>query len=243
MLAKKVSGEEEVKWEEVKPKLANFVGLVTYKESKIVFDTAVRLKAKSILELGIGQGAFSTALLYACSETGGKLTSLTLDANFKQELFTDKYPELNAVKQNWAPIKMDCLKFAKTWTEPLDLLVIDCDHGYEHTKKELEAYAKFVKDNGEILLHDVLHAAHGKDILNAVQEFIMYPGWLADPKYLVWNLNIINTTCGMGRMYKVKPDGSFHEGCGWTNTLPRNNLQVPEEMKEWLREDLINANY
>jgi len=201
-------------WDEVKPKLTPFLGLTTYKEAKIVYDTAIRLNAKSILELGIGQGCFSSALLYACLETSGSLISLTIDDYFRVDLLTDKYAELNTVKHNWTPIKTDCLEYAKTFFAPIDLLVIDCDHGKEHTLKELNAYAKYVKPEGEILLHDVIHRAHGKDIVTAIIEFMQNPD-SAESIECVWNLNIINTTCGMGRMYRTFRDPEFNKGCGW----------------------------
>jgi hypothetical protein len=203
-----------VTWDEVKPKLKDFVGLTTYKECKIVYDTAIRLNAKSILELGIGQGGFSLSLLYACQETSGKLVSLTIDDYFKQDLLTDKYPALNAVRQYWQPIKTDCLEFAKTWNYSVDLLVIDCDHGMEHTLKELNAYGKYVQTQGEILLHDILHRAHGFDIAKAIIKFLQDPD-SAEPIECVWNLNIINTTCGMGRMYRTYTEPKSNEGCSW----------------------------
>ena len=120
----------------------------------VLHEKAVEVKAKTILELGVMTGESTRALLKAATENGGHLYSVELgDSNLSQ---------VNEALKNggfedtslWTFTCGDDLDVAKHWTKPVDFLFIDTSHTYEHTMSELEAYSKFVVQQGVIVMHD-----------------------------------------------------------------------------------------
>jgi phospholipid N-methyltransferase len=194
-------------------KMENFALLVSPQECQIIYETAIRLRAKTILELGFGCGSFTTALLFACKETGGHLTTIDPDKEF-----SNANPQiLNFIKklkldENWTFIEENDMDVE--WNSKVDMLLIDTDHTLDLTVKELNKFMSFVK--GEALLHDVLHNQHSVDINTAVLQYIRkdLPAFrweLIDvPKTDVWNYEVYNTWCGIGRLYKREMEGTNH---------------------------------
>ncbi len=71
--------------------------------------------------------------------------------------------------------KMDSIGFLNSQADnSLDWVYIDTDHGYEVTKKELEASARVVKDSGFICGHDYTNISNSLrpyGVVAAVNEF------------------------------------------------------------------------
>ncbi len=191
--------------------ITNFLLLVSHQECQILYEAAIRLKAKTILELGLGCGTFTTTLLFACKELGAHLTTIDINKNFAvgNPKIMDFAKKLK-LDGNWTFIENSDENV--DWDTPVDMLVLDTDHTLDLTVKELDKFMPFV--TGEAFLHDVLHQAHKLDINTAVLNFIRKNqpsfSW-----YLVnltradcWNYQIFNTWCGIGRLYKEKMEGS-----------------------------------
>lgn len=67
-------------------------------------------------------------------------------------------------------------EFAKTWTEPVDLLFIDAGHTYEALHADYEAWYRFVKPGGFIAFHDYMDMWPGvKKVLD--EEVFPNPIW------------------------------------------------------------------
>ena len=53
-------------------------------------------------------------------------------------------------------IKADFTDAAKSWTRPIDVLHIDGEHDYASVKQDFAHWARFVRDDGVILMHDTM---------------------------------------------------------------------------------------
>jgi Methyltransferase domain len=76
----------------------------------------------------------------------------------------------------------DTVEIAKTWTEPLDYLFIDDDHGETHLRDEIRLWLPFLKPNGIIAFHD-----YGAPVWGGVKTVIddlMVPHPLFQPLFL-----------------------------------------------------------
>ena len=58
--------------------------------------------------------------------------------------------------RNVVLIKADFAEAAKSWTQPIDVLHIDGDHDYASVKQDFAHWARFVRDDGIILMHDTV---------------------------------------------------------------------------------------
>jgi predicted O-methyltransferase YrrM len=102
------------------------------------------MNAQHVIELGSRTGVSTVAWLYALAKTGGRLTSVDLDAapaagdhdHWTHIQGNDESPEV----------------FAQL--EPADIVFIDTSHHYEHTARELHLYRQLVKPGGLIVCHD-----------------------------------------------------------------------------------------
>lgn len=144
--------------------------------------------AKHVIELGTRTGVSTIAWLYGLESTGGRLTSIDIDA--KPDI--DDHP-------SWTFIQGDDLAPAITSAlEPADIVFIDTSHLYDQTVKELNVYRWLVKPGGLIVLHDTeLEIPEGAPmrprfpVKKAVVEFVEAEGyeWQNIPE--CWGLGII----------------------------------------------------
>ena len=68
--------------------------------------------------------------------------------------------EENGVSHIVKPIFMTSQEAIKNWHEPIDMLFIDAAHDYYNVKEDFK-WAKFLKNGGYIVFHDVLNPAEG----------------------------------------------------------------------------------
>ena len=57
---------------------------------------------------------------------------------------------------NLVIINAEFSEAARSWDQPIDVLHIDGDHDYASVKQDFESWARFVKDDGVILMHDTI---------------------------------------------------------------------------------------
>jgi predicted O-methyltransferase YrrM len=152
--------------------------------------TFVRLvgerNAQHVLELGTRTGVSTVAWLFGLSRTGGRLTSVDIDAR----------PAIGE-HDAWTFVQgddMDPAVFASL--EPADILFLDTSHHYEHTLRELNLYRHLVRPGGVIVCHDTeLMRPEGSPrhdppfpVRRAIEEFCEAEGlsWTNDPR--CWGL-------------------------------------------------------
>ena len=104
------------------------------------------------VEIGVREGVSTLALLYAMSETNGRLISIDIDdvATEKARRNVDKY-ELG---QWWDLRIANSGEVALTWTDPIDLLFIDGDHALAGVRADIANYLPHLRPSGVALLHD-----------------------------------------------------------------------------------------
>jgi len=121
---------------------------------RLLYENAINLEAKTILELGVGEGFSTIALLAAVKETDGMVWSID-KRNWESGITRiQNTPFIDA--QKWHLIISDDIEYAKNWNLTVDILYVDTSHQYEHTLKELELYSPYVRKGGAVLLHDTL---------------------------------------------------------------------------------------
>jgi predicted O-methyltransferase YrrM len=145
--------------------------------------------AQHVIELGTRTGVSTVAWLHGLAATGGRLTSVDIDAR----------PPIGH-HDHWTFVQgddMDPAVFAAL--EPADLLFLDTSHHYAHTLRELNLYRHLVKPGGLLLCHDtMLERPEGSPrsdppfpVRRAIEEFCEAEGlsWTNEPR--CWGLATI----------------------------------------------------
>lgn len=146
--------------------------LTSYLE--LLREWVLKTDAKTVVELGVGEGHSTLILLGAVIENGGHLISVDVQpCPTAHRRIVESRLDLS----HWTFIQMDDLELAKFWSKAIDLLYIDSSHLYEHTLLELQTYSGFVEEVGAILLHDTLHTPENNpsekwDVKRAVDDFV-----------------------------------------------------------------------
>lgn len=202
-----------MKWEEIENLIRGEISfrLASPDESRMVYEAAFRTEAKEILELGLWLGTFTIPLLIYCKENNAHLT--TIDVNPYPN--TQEMLERLGLTKCWTFICQDDMEVVKTWDKQVELIVLDTSHYYDHTIKELQLFSPFVTK--EILMHDVLHDAHGKELLRVVMDFLIDGRYYSHPyatreRIPCWNFEIYNTWNGMGRLYRTVGECGIKSG-------------------------------
>jgi len=105
----------------------------------------IELKAKSVIELGVRFGTSTVALLHALEHTDGHLWSVDVARLW------------NGIPPNrWTFIQGDDLDphVLEELPTQVDCVLVDTDHRYELTKREIIAYAPRVRPGGVMIFHD-----------------------------------------------------------------------------------------
>jgi cephalosporin hydroxylase len=149
------------------------------------------LNAQHVIELGTRSGVSTIAWLHALKQTGGRLTSVDIDAK----------PEIGDWP-HWTFIQGDDEDPELVASlEPADIVFIDTSHLYDHTVRELNTYRWLVKPGGLLVLHDTeLPIPEGAPsrplypVKTAVKEFIESEGfqWINYPD--CWGLAVIRVS-------------------------------------------------
>jgi len=151
-----------------------------------IHDTVRRTRARMVLELGVGYGKSTVAILAALEETGGRLVSVdVLDYPGTREKF--KAP-------NWTFVVGDDREWGGEWTkagEVLDVLLIDSSHEREHTEQELRLFAPRVRPGGVILMHDPVSFPAVREAIDAWRD----PG--------AWTLTVHENNNGLAVLERI----------------------------------------
>ena len=102
------------------------------------------LQAQHVIELGTRTGVSTIAWLHALEGTGGRLTSVDIDA--KPDI--GDWPHWEFIQGD------DTDPEVITRLAPADIVFLDTSHLYEHTVVELRLYRWVVKPGGLIVCHD-----------------------------------------------------------------------------------------
>lgn len=135
-------------------------------------DLVVETDAQTVVEIGVGSGRSTTALLLGCGETGGRLWSVDVKD-------WGHYGGLG-LSPRWTFVLSDSLAAVSECPRPIDLLFIDSAHDYEQTIAELRAYVPLVRPGGVVVMHDT--TSWPDDIPRAIREY--WPEGTIDEEWL-----------------------------------------------------------
>lgn len=158
----------------------------------VLYDLAIRITAKNVVELGTDSGSSTISLLAACGSNGGYLHSFDwVDCPIAREN-VKKY----GLGDMWTFTVMDDLEAAKQWKGgPIDFLFIDTDHKYEQTMKELDVWVPLVRSGGYITFHDVI--SRKDEVQKAIDEYVQVHQDTIDSYEVV-----VRDSYGLGLMIK-----------------------------------------
>jgi len=146
----------------------------------ILYEKVKELNAKVVLELGVGEAYSTMFLLRATQEVQGHLYSVDIRS---MKSGVNRVKESKLDMSYWTFTNQDDLVYIESWNLPIDILYIDSSHYLTYTFLELEAYSKFVKPDGIILMHDTLQNPttnqEGWDIMPAIHKFMtLHSEWI-----------------------------------------------------------------
>jgi cephalosporin hydroxylase len=147
-----------------------------------------RCNARHVIELGTRSGVSTIAWLYGLETTGGRLTSVDIDAR----------PDIGDWP-HWTFVQGDDLDPAVVAVlDDADIVFIDTSHLFEQTLSELNVYRHLVRPGGLMVLHDtMLSRPEGAPLLprypvrTAIEAFCAAEGlrWSEVPQ--CWGLGVI----------------------------------------------------
>jgi predicted O-methyltransferase YrrM len=111
-----------------------------------LYDLARAIRPALAVEIGVGFGWFTTAILAALEGTDGKLLSVD----------RVEYPETRRALACdwWEYIIEDSERFARSWQGEIDLLVFDHSHIHpSHTTYPLGLLAPSISESGAVVVH------------------------------------------------------------------------------------------
>ena len=135
-----------------------------------LYDLAVKINAKIIVELGAGQSTY--ALMAAANKTGGQLWSIDV----LEDAYLREWPQGKQdlkLCDHLTQIVADDIYIGNGWEDPIDFLFIDTSHQYEHTLNELKIWTPLVRKGGIICMHDTHHTVgHAVRCREALDYFL-----------------------------------------------------------------------
>lgn len=135
-----------------------------------LYSLVVQNGYKNVVELGAGQSSY--VLASAVRETGGRFWSV--DRIEKAHL--RGFPEGEGLLENDPRVTLitdDDMHLVIGWATWIDFLFIDTNHQYDHTKRELYSWGRWVRVGGKIAMHDTFHKlGHAVDCRRALDEYL-----------------------------------------------------------------------
>jgi predicted O-methyltransferase YrrM len=169
----------------------------------LLFTLPVILKAKTIVETGLGQGNSTVIFLEACRFLGDcKLYTFEININKEDTLPARKRISELGLEPWWTLIEKDSVQAGREWSYgKIDVLFLDSHHSYEHVLAELEAFKPHLSEKAVILCHDTnpkeeheMYKTGGP--LRALKEF-----QTENPNWKLINLKANN---GMGVLVRLE---------------------------------------
>lgn len=143
---------------------------LTIDDCRILWETALAIEVKCIVEIGAFRGTSSMVLGLACKETGGHLWSV--ESKPRKEWYENIH-EMNLDKT--VTLVAGCSPAVKLdLPGPVDFLFIDGDHQTRSTLRDYYYWGHFVRVGGLIAFHDIYGPPSAK--VNRAIEIILHDG-------------------------------------------------------------------
>jgi cephalosporin hydroxylase len=138
----------------------------------IIFDQAVAVEPKLVVELGTRGGESTRTLAEAAKIFNADFVSVDIDDTSA----VCDYPR-------WRFVKSDDIKFAKKFADfcrangvspRIDILFIDTSHKYWQTKREIKHWLPYLSSKGRVLFHDTNLKAwdNNRGVIRAIEKLV-----------------------------------------------------------------------
>lgn len=133
-----------------------------------LYNVALEIKARTIIELGTRTGESMIPLLEAAHATKGRLYSVDVELCEEAKRKVKEF----GLGERWTFVMSDDIEFGLKWpqTNPIDMVFVDTTHEYEQTKKEIAIFEPLIRPGGIMAFHDTESRKDG--VLKPIQEFL-----------------------------------------------------------------------
>ena len=128
-----------------------------------LYNLVVSVRARLVVEIGVGPGDSTSVFLLALSRTDGRLVSIDI---FPQPVAAAKVDRLG-LRDRWEFLLEGSEAAARHWPpgRPIDVLLIDGKHSYNQVELEYRLYRPLMRPGGFILFHD-------SETIRGVRDFV-----------------------------------------------------------------------
>lgn len=154
----------------------------------ILYGLARAARARNLVEIGVGCGASTCALVRAAQENSGTLTSIDIDPACAKSC--PSFPEWKFVCADSRDRDLP----QKIQVNGIDFLFLDSSHVLEDTRAELDIWLPLVTSEGMAVFHDV--ASFPSSVRVPIIEYMQRSP--ANWRYY----DIVETQCGLGVLCK-----------------------------------------
>ncbi len=111
-------------------------------------------KAQTVVELGVGEGESTIALLEGVYATKGHLVSVDTELCEEARIRMRAYE----LAGRWTFSRGDDVLFGQQWPKkkPIDLVFVDTSHEWDHPTRELEVWEPLVRPGGIMVFHETV---------------------------------------------------------------------------------------
>ena len=173
-----------------------------------IYSIAIGLKAKRIVDIGIG--STTKALRLAASRTGG--TVFSCDADKKR--FSDL---LSQQDEHWRLFLGNSDLFLEEIAPPFDLVVHDGAHDYRQVRRDLQLILPKMRTFGLICIHDTQQPNLAQGMLAAIRDAAA--GWSISLTNLPYGAGLAIIRVESGAHPAISPEGGMLTD-GMFDTLP-----------------------
>lgn len=156
-----------------------------------LYQLAVEINAKVVIELGVRSGESTIAFLEAMHTTDGHLWSVDVDPCEGAKQKMKRY----GLDDRWTFTVLDDISYGMSkWdrTKKADIVFIDTSHEYRQTQMELNVYDQIVRPGGLMILHDTVSRPQG--VLKPIREFL--------DTHRGYRFENLENCCGLGILRK-----------------------------------------
>lgn len=133
-----------------------------------LYDLAVQLGSRKVIELGVRTGCSTVALLESVHATGGHLYSVDIDPCDRAKELMRNY----GLDARWIFTLSDDIQFGLAWPKEdlVDMVFVDSSHAYDHTTREISIFEPLIRPGGVMAFHDTESCRDG--VLRPIEEFL-----------------------------------------------------------------------
>jgi len=171
----------------------------------MMFFLPVLLKARTIVETGLGLGHSTRIFLEACRYLGDcHLYTYEINLHHPVTISACKSVKELGLSDWWTAREMDSIQGGKEWSDgEIDILYLDSDHSFKQVYNELIVWTPHVKARGVIFAHD---SFPGNPNNRPSTVLLAFEKFAEERNYRVINFETPEGMCFLDRNHSVFED-------------------------------------